>query len=69
MKIRYPAYYDAFRCIAAACPDSCCKEWDVLVDADSAARYLALEGPLGDDLRKLLRQDAEGQEQRVQPES
>ena len=61
MKIRYPAYYDSFRCIAAACPDSCCKEWDVLVDADSADRYLTMEGPLGDDLRALLQQDADGE--------
>ena len=60
MKIRYPAYYDQFRCIAAACPDSCCKEWDVLVDEESAARYLAMEGQLGDDLRALLRQDEDG---------
>ena len=60
MKIRYPAYYDRFRCIAAACPDSCCKEWDVLVDEDSAARYLAMAGKLGDDLRALLRRDGEG---------
>lgn len=60
MLLRYPAYYPHFRCIADACPDSCCKEWDVLVDEESAARYLALSGPLGDDLRGLLRQDAEG---------
>ena len=61
MKIRYPAYYDQFRCIASACPDSCCKEWDVLVDAETAARYLALEGSLGDDLRSLLQKDEEGE--------
>lgn len=60
MNIRYRAYYEQFRCIAAACPDSCCKEWDVLVDEDSAARYLAMEGKLGDDLRALLRRDGEG---------
>ena len=60
MLLRYPAYFDSFRCIASACPDSCCKEWEVLVDQTTASRYLALEGALGDDLRRYLYQDGEG---------
>lgn len=60
MILRYPAYFEHFRCIADACPDSCCKEWEVLVDEDTAACYLALSGPLGDDLRRYLHQDEEG---------
>ena len=54
MKLRYPSYYDTFSCIASACPDSCCHEWEVQVDAASAARYRSLEGPLGDALRTHL---------------
>lgn len=54
MQIFKPDYYDSFRCIASGCPDSCCKEWAVQVDADSAARYRALSGPLGDRLREVL---------------
>ena len=54
MKITKPAYYDSFRCLAGACPDSCCQEWDVQVDEASALRYLALPGPLGDKLREKL---------------
>ena len=54
MLIRKPIYFDAFRCIAGACPDSCCKEWDVQVDDDAAAFYRALPGPLGDRLRQVL---------------
>ena len=57
MNITKPGYYDAFRCIAAACPDSCCKEWDVQVDAASAAYYRQLPGELGDRLRQVLRQE------------
>ena len=38
MKISRPAYFDSFSCIASHCPDSCCQEWDVQVDADSAAK-------------------------------
>ena len=57
MKIVKPDYYDQFSCIAGACPDSCCKDWAVDVDATSAQRYLALEGELGDALRAVLQEE------------
>lgn len=60
MIIRRSAYFDDFRCIASGCPDSCCKEWEVQVDDAAAARYLALEGPLGDRLRSVLRREDGG---------
>ena len=60
MRLRYPAIFEEFSCIAAACPDSCCKEWEVLVDEDAADRYLQLQGPLGEDLRRYLYQDEDG---------
>ena len=56
----YPSYYNDFHCIAAGCPDSCCQEWDVQVDGESARRYAAIGGALGDDLRRdLYREDGE----------
>lgn len=57
MNICKPVYFDRFRCIAGACPDSCCKEWEVQVDDASAASYRALPGALGDRLREVLRQE------------
>ena len=60
MKIFYPAYYQQFRCIAAACPDSCCKEWAVDVDPETAAFYRDLPGSLGDRLRAVLRDTGGG---------
>ncbi len=51
---RYPKYYEQFTCIAAACPDSCCQEWQVDVDDATAAKYLALPGPLGERLRRTM---------------
>ena len=54
MRITKPAYFDTFRCIASACPDSCCKEWDVQVDEEKAALYRSLPGDLGDRLREVL---------------
>lgn len=60
MEIRFPAYYYAFRCIAADCPDSCCKEWTVDVDDKSAAFYRSLNGDLGDRLRSVLEDTEDG---------
>ena len=57
MLIRKPSYFDSFCCIAGQCPDSCCKEWDVLVDPDKAAFYRALPGDLGDRLRQVLKDE------------
>ena len=49
-----PSYYEEFKCIAGECPDSCCHEGEVQVDEASAARYHAMSGALGDDLRRFL---------------
>ena len=59
MELRKPDFYDMFHCIAACCPDSCCKEWDVAVDAEKAALYRGLPGALGEKLREFL-QDEDG---------
>ena len=60
MQLRYPAFFEQFQCVASACPDSCCKEWEVLVDEASARRYQAMQGPLGDALRRhLYREDGD----------
>ncbi len=60
MKLRYPAYFEQFQCIADRCPDSCCKEWDVLVDDNTAAIYRTLPGQLGQGLRRYLHQEDDG---------
>ena len=60
MEVFVPAYYRKFRCIAAACEDSCCKEWEVDVDEAAAALYRALPGQLGQDLRRFLRDTEDG---------
>ena len=60
MEIRKLRAYDAFSCIASACPDSCCTLWDVEVDEDSADFYENLAGALGEDLRKNLTHSDDG---------
>ena len=57
MKITKPSYFDTFRCIAGACPDSCCKEWDVQVDPAFAEYYRSLPGDLGERLRAVLKDE------------
>ena len=60
MKTLYPDYCDRFRCLAGACPDSCCKEWEIVVDPDTAAFYRTVPGEIGERLRRHLATDAEG---------
>lgn len=59
MRIIKPDYFETFHCIASACPDSCCKEWDVQVDDIAAAQYRALPGALGDHLREVLKEESD----------
>lgn len=60
MKHYYPAYYKAFRCIAADCPDSCCQGWDVVIDSDAESYYRTVDGDLGDKLRGAIYTDSDG---------
>lgn len=57
---RYPVYYKEFVCTAGDCPDTCCAGWDVVVDEETAARYAAVEGELGQRLRQATRVDDDG---------
>ena len=40
-----PDDYDAFRCIAGACPQTCCAAWEIVVDPDAQDAYLRLRHP------------------------
>ncbi len=60
MRILVPIYYPSFRCIASACCHTCCAGWDITVDSAAAARYLALSGPLGEEIRGAMVTDGDG---------
>ena len=60
MREIYPSHYAAFHCIAGACPDSCCKEWEIVVDTASVERYRSVSGMLGERLRQAMITDADG---------
>lgn len=55
-----PDDYAAFRCLAGACPQTCCAAWEIVVDPDAQDAYLRLRHPLAEKLRRVLRVDAEG---------
>ena len=55
-----PDDYPAFRCLAGACPQTCCAAWEIVVDPDTQDAYLRLQHPLAAKLRRVLRVDSEG---------
>ena len=60
MKHYYPTYYREFRCIAAACPDSCCQGWDVVIDSETEDFYNSVQGEFGIKLREAIYTDPDG---------
>ena len=54
MKRIYPDYLPQFRCLSGNCPDTCCKDWQIILDPATLARYRALGGALGRDVRAAL---------------
>lgn len=56
MRTCIPDYFDEFHCLAGVCPDTCCGQWEIVVDPAAKARYLAVEGPLGEKIRAALTQ-------------
>ena len=50
-----PGYFDAFRCIGAACEDTCCVGWIVHVDKPTFDKYQNCSDPeFGSSLRTLV---------------
>jgi lysine-N-methylase len=60
MELYAPVYYPCFRCTADRCSHSCCIGWEIDIDDATLARYRALTGALGDDLRAGIVEREEG---------
>ena len=60
MKNYYFTSYKNFKCIADKCPDSCCKDWDVVVDDMANEFYNSVKTPFGDKIRSVTTIDADG---------
>ena len=47
-------YVNQFHCLAGDCPDTCCKDWQIILDEDAIARYASLPGELGEQVRAAM---------------
>lgn len=54
MVVTVPDYFHDFHCLAGSCPDTCCGQWEIVVDEAAKARYLSVEGELGRRIRAAL---------------
>jgi len=57
---RRPNYYDGFRCLGGACPDTCCRDWSVVPDEAALADYASAPSPLRERIAHDLVTDEDG---------
>ncbi len=57
IKTFVPSYFKKFRCIAGACPDSCCIGWEADLDSEIIEKYKTIGGELGERIEKALAKD------------
>ncbi len=54
MKYTVPDYYHEFKCIASACPATCCAGWQIVIDEKSLKKYRAYRGAFGNRLANSI---------------
>ena len=54
MCIAMPDFYPDFHCIAGACQHSCCKGWEIDIDATTLKEYQSVSGSIGEKLRRNI---------------
>lgn len=57
---RHPNYYPGFRCLGGACPDTCCRDWDIVLDEETLSDYQHAPTSLAHRLQESLTTDEEG---------
>ena len=60
MKHYMPDFYKQFKCTADKCPDTCCKDWEIVIDEDTENFYKSVSGKFGDMLRSNIVTDGDG---------
>lgn len=53
MVYRQPSYNRAFRCLGGDCPDTCCRDWEIVLDEQALADYRNAPPGLRDKLSTL----------------
>ncbi len=51
------SYAQNFSCLAGACPDTCCRDWEIALDEGVLACYQSLPGALGERIRAAISDD------------
>lgn len=60
MITRQPDYNVNFRCIGGACPDTCCRDWEIVLDEEALDDYKQAPQPLRERIAANLVEDGEG---------
>ena len=60
MILKTPSFYKDFKCIAGACPDSCCQGWEVDADEQSLEYYKTITGDIRNRIDSVLDKDEFG---------
>ncbi|MDO4621557.1 MAG: flagellin lysine-N-methylase [Eubacteriales bacterium] len=45
------SFWNAFKCIAGACPKTCCSGWQIMIDDASMKKYISCSGSFAEELR------------------
>lgn len=61
MIYRQPSYNQKFRCVGGDCPDTCCRDWEIVVDARALEDYRHAPRPLRETLEAGLRLGEDGE--------
>lgn len=54
MRERRLSYMESFHCVGGDCPDTCCRDWEVVLDEETAAFYRTVPGALGEEIRAAM---------------
>ena len=57
MKLVYLSCNEDFVCLAGACPDTCCRDWEIALDEPALEFYRSAPGALGEEVRAQITDD------------
>ena len=60
MLTRHPNYYPSFHCLGGDCPDTCCRDWDIVLDQETIEDYQHAPAVLASRLAESLTTDEDG---------
>ncbi len=60
MIFREPSFYRDFRCLGGACPYTCCRDWEIVLDEEALRDYAAAPPSLRETIAGSLVTDGQG---------